>query len=94
MTKLERLKARALMRCRTLPDSWETQFIRSLGYIARVSPETVLTSKQRYTLDLMVWRFRRQLSGRVDLGFELPERPPVEADYERPVRPAPQGSLL
>lgn len=94
MTKLERLKARALMRCRSLPDSWETQFLRSMGYIGRVSPETVLTAKQRYTLDLMIWRFRRQLAGRDHLGFELPEVAPVEADYERPERPQRQGDLL
>lgn len=77
-----------------MPDSWETRFVHSMDYIARTAPESVLTPRQKYQLDLMVWRFRRQLSGRADLGFDLPDEGPVEASYERPARPVAQGRLL
>ena len=95
MTKLERLKTRALAtHCRILPDSFDARFVANMAYTARTAPASVLTPAQKYNLDAMVWKYRRQLAGRPDLGFEMPEQPPREADYERPVRERPQGVLL
>lgn len=94
MNRRERAKAQALQRIRLLPGLWDEKFARSMAYIARTAPDTVLTPAQRYQLDLVVWRYRRQLAGRDDLGFPLPETEPQRDHYERPARVPRQRALF
>lgn len=94
MNRLERAKARALQRLRLMPGLFDARFVESMAYLVRTAPDTVLTERQRYTLDAMVWRYRRQLSGRDNLGFLLPEHEPMPADYVREQRPPRQVPLL
>jgi hypothetical protein len=94
MTRTERAKIAALGRLRILPGLWDARFVRSLAYMVRTAPNTVFSPGQRYQLDSLIWRYRRQLSGRDDLGFLLPETEPRQEDYERPARPQRQRMLL
>lgn len=93
MTKIERAKAQALARCRLLPGSFDKRFIRTVNYLAANSPDHVLTEKQRWLLDVMVHRYRRQLGG-VDLPFEIPLESPALEAYAREPKPKRQASLL
>ena len=79
MTKTERAKAITLSRCRFLPGSWDKRFARSMGWIAQHNPSVVLTKKQKWALDAMVYRYRRQVAGTDE--FEMPTAPPARADY-------------
>lgn len=79
----ERAKARAVARC-TIPDPEDRRFARAMDWLARHEPDTVLSPKQRWALDEMVYRFRRQLAG-TD-AFVLPTAPPRLEDFERPAR--------
>jgi len=80
VTKEERAKALALARCRMLPGSGEKRFVRSMVYLAVDEPDTVLTPPQKWYLDTVVYRFRRQLAGRDD-DFAIPAAAPDRADY-------------
>lgn len=79
MNKIERKKAAALGRCRFYPGSWDKRFARDMAWLAEHAPETVLTPAQKWALDAMVYKYRRQL---VDSGLAVPEQPPRQADYE------------
>lgn len=82
MNRLERAKVVALGKVRLLADSWDQQFVRSMTWLVQHDPGSVLTPRQKWMLDSELWRFRRQLAGRTDIG--LPPKEPVEEDYVRP----------
>lgn len=79
MTKAERAKAIALSQCRLRLCSWDIRFAQSMAWIAEHSPEIPLTQKQKFALNLMAWRYRRQLAGREDI--ELPTSAPDPDAY-------------
>lgn len=79
MTKSERAKALALARCRIAPIEFDQKFVRAQAWVAEHDPGVVLTGKQKWALDVMCWKYRRQLAG-VE-GIELPPAAPRRADY-------------
>lgn len=88
MNKAQRAKAKALAGCRLRLCSWDTRFAHGMAWIADHSPEVALTQKQKFALDLMMWRYRRQLAGRDDI--ELPTNPPDPDAYGvAPLEPDP-----
>lgn len=79
MNRDERAKARALAGCRLGVYSGEKRFIRQLYYIAGHDPDTALTPGQKWYLDHLVYRYRRQLAG--SDGVSIPDSAPQRADY-------------
>ena len=61
MTEYEIRLAKALANCSFLPGSSQKRFCRNMGDIARLSPEKELSLRQRHYMELMAWRYRRQL---------------------------------
>lgn len=95
MNRDQRAKIAVLTRCRIPSGLWDARFLRALEYQRRTAPDTVLTPRQRYQLDALVWRYRRQLVGLPGaLGFDLPTAAPEPAAYQRRSHPPVQGSLL
>lgn len=86
-------KVRALAECRLGVWCGEPRFVRGLLWLADHSPETVLSWRQRWYLDGLVYRYRKQLAGR-ELGFEIPTEAPREDDYRPEPKPQPQPNLF
>ena len=61
MTEFEIRLAAALANCSFLPGSNQKRFCRNMGDIARLSPDKELSLRQRHYMELMAWRYRRQL---------------------------------
>jgi hypothetical protein len=61
MTPFEIRLATALANCSFLPGSSQKRFCRNMGDIARLSPDKELSLRQRHYMELMAWRYRRQL---------------------------------
>ena len=79
MNRGERAKALALGGCHFAPADGAGRFARQLAWMAEHEPATVLSASQRWYLDALVWRFRRQLAGAA--GVEIPPAAPVRASY-------------
>lgn len=94
MNQQERTLALALSECRTVPNQWDIKFIRSMVWLAKHSPGDTISPPQRYQLQLMAYRYRRQLAGNLDDESLIPVDPPREADYLPPKRPQLQTDLL
>ena len=61
MTPFEIQLATVLANCSFPPGSSQKRFCRNMGDIARLSPDKELSLRQRHYMELMAWRFRRQL---------------------------------
>jgi hypothetical protein len=61
MTPFEIRLATALANCSFLPGSSQKRFCRNMGDIAKLSPGKELSLRQRHYMELMAWRYRRQL---------------------------------
>lgn len=79
MNRHQRAKARALARVHTVAPDGAARFARQLAWLAEHEPATVLTAPQRWYLDALVWRYRRQLAG--EPGVEIPREEPQRAHY-------------
>jgi hypothetical protein len=90
MNKLQQEKIAELRACRMGWGTWDADYINSLAALLKVDAKAPLSGRQQYMLDLLVYRYRRQLAGHV--SFDLPEEAPKEADYVRET--AGQGVLF
>jgi hypothetical protein len=81
MNRLDRAKVNALRACRMGFGTWDAAFVNSLAAQVQVDPALALSDRQRFLLDVLVYRYRRQLAGNVP--FELPASEPKESDYVR-----------
>lgn len=81
MNRAQRDKALALDRCRFYPGSWERRVVHDLALLASRVPDTPLTPKQRWLLDFLCYRFRRQLLTMEGLRFEIPMTVPEKSAY-------------
>jgi hypothetical protein len=79
MTEYEKELALALWSCSFLPGSNHKRFCRNMADLARLSPEKELSLRQRHYMELMAWRYRRQLSKRF-----VPHAKPL--DLPRPIK--------
>lgn len=70
--------------------TWDAGFVNSLAALMNVDATAPLTARQKFMLDTLVYKYRRQLAGKV--SFELPKVMPQEVDYVR--GPAAQGALF
>jgi hypothetical protein len=61
MTEFEIRLANALASCSFLPGSSHKRFCRNMAETARNKPEHDLSLRQRHYMELMAWRYRRQL---------------------------------
>jgi hypothetical protein len=94
MTEYEIRLAAALSRCSFLPGSSHKRFCRNMGDIARLSPEKDISLRQRHLMELMAWRYRRQLSADLvppakplDLPRKIAEPNPTKAVKAKPAAP-------
>ena len=79
MNATERAKATALKDCRLGPSRWAQSFVQAMAWMAMHEPETTLTPTQKWSLDVCVYRYRRQLAGHED--FEIPAQAPERSAY-------------
>lgn len=79
MNRHERAKAEALFQCRIHAEG-DRHFVRGMVLLARRDPETVLTPRQKWTLDCLVYRYRRQLYSHPEVN--VPAREPRLDDYQ------------
>lgn len=81
MNTTERTQAAALHRfVRFGPNHLSQQFARNLYWLLKHEPDTVLTRLQKYKLQMMCYRYRRQLAGRVHDDLIPASEPKIE-DY-------------
>lgn len=90
MNRLEQEKITKLRGCRMGFATWDADFVNSLAAILQMDAKPPLTARQKFMLDTLVYKYRRQLAGKV--SFELPKVEPQEVDYVR--GPAAQGALF
>lgn len=92
MNRDQRAKATALMAVHFGGPRGDDErcFVRGLDFLASQEEQRPLSWRQRFFLDVLVWRYRAQLAGQPHLGFELPREAPRECEYEphdgRPVQ--------
>ena len=86
MTDFEIRLAKALGGCSFLPGSSHKRFCRNMADIARLSPDKAISLRQRHMMELMAWRYRRQLnddlvpqSKPLDLPRKIKEPKPAKA---------------
>jgi hypothetical protein len=53
--------AKALGSCSYMPGSSQKRFAKDISFLAEHSPERELSLRQRHYMELMAWRYRRQL---------------------------------
>lgn len=80
MNTNQRAIIRVLREVQTIPYGYDARFIRSLDWMRRHEPEKTLTPKQRYQLQLLAYRYRRQLAGSLDESL-IPTEAPDMDDY-------------
>lgn len=61
MTKHERRLALALGSCTFIPGHPHKRFCRNMAGIAVYSPDKEISLRQRHYMEIMAWRYRRQL---------------------------------
>lgn len=93
MTKVQIEKVRALAKCRLADFQGERTFTNGMAWLAQHAPGTALSHGQRWYLDALLWRYRKQLAGREN-GYSLPTAAPREEDYYPPGREPAQKALL
>lgn len=79
MTPYEVELATALGECSMLPGSAQKRFARDLAFRAKHQPEKPITLRQRHYMEILAWRYRRQLPAKY-----RPDRKPF--NLPRPVR--------
>jgi len=81
MNKTQRAKIQALRRhVRLSRAAGDHRFLASMIWLRDNEPGTVLQPKQAWLLDVVVYKYRRQLGG-LDLEFDIPAQPPQLVDY-------------
>lgn len=90
MNQIEQAKIKALQQCRMGWGAWDAGFVNSLAAQMTVDSHAALSLRQKFELDKLVFRYRRQLAGKT--GFELPAEAPRETDYVPSVEG--QGALF
>ena len=79
MNKTERAKVTALQGCRLAFAAFDRTFLRNMAWVREHEPGKTMTPPQKWALDVLVYKYRRQLGGHVD--FEIPAEPPQKDDY-------------
>lgn len=85
MTEHEIELGTALGLCSFLPASAEKRFARNMAFLAKATPERELTERQRYYLEIMAWRYRRQLPRHL-----VPAQKPLDLPPKRKPDPSPK----
>lgn len=80
MNKLEREKVSALDGVRLAWDQWDIRFVRNMLWLRDHDPKKTLTARQKWGLDMLLYKYRRQLGGQ-QLAFEIPAEAPKASDY-------------
>lgn len=90
MTPYEIELAQALWSCTFLPASRDKRFCRNMADIAKHSPDTELSLRQRHYMEIMAWRYRRQLP-----SAYVPSAKPLDLPAKvKPKKHSPQVCLL
>lgn len=96
MTPYEIELADALGSCQFLPASRDKRFCRNMADLARVSPDQELTLRQRHYMEIMAWRYRRQMPTEYvpdKKPLDLPAKVSVKKPRAAKTPPSPQASL-
>ena len=99
MTPFEIKLAVALAGCSFLPGSSHKRFCRNMADIARLSPEKELSARQRYYMEIMAWRYRRQMCDEFvpqnkPLDLPAPVKKPKQPKTVNAVKPVEQGDMF
>jgi hypothetical protein len=76
MTEHEITLAKALGRCSFMPGTNQKRFARDLAFVAENDPSREITERQRYYMELMAWRYRRQIPSSLVPDRKPPDLPP------------------
>lgn len=86
MTPHEIELATALGECSYPPATSQKRFARDISFLAVNDPTRELSDRQRYYMEIMAWRYRRQLPQRL-----VPDSKPVDLPSKmRKAKPTPQ----
>jgi hypothetical protein len=82
--------AEALWSCSFLPASRDKRFCRNMAEIAKYSPDKELSLRQRHYMEIMAWRYRRQLPTKyVPPNKPLNLPPKIKAPKSKPASDGP-----
>ena len=99
MTEHEIRLAKALASCSYLPGSSQKRFARDIGFLAEHSPEKEISERQRYYMEIMAWRMRRQMPRSLvpdSKPLDLPpkQKPPRKPRGRKTEAPSTQAELI
>lgn len=83
MTDHQRAVALALGQCSFLPASAQKRFCRDLAYVAEHSPDKELSPRQAHYMQIMAWRYRRQMPAHLVPAEKPADLPPPEPKPSR-----------
>lgn len=83
MTDHQRAIALALGQCSFLPASAQKRFARDIAYVAEHSPDKELTPRQWHYLQVMAYRYRRQMPSNLVPAEKPADLPPPEPKPSR-----------
>lgn len=96
MTEYEIRLATTLGNCSFLPGSSQKRFCRNMAETARLSPEHEISLRQRHYMEIMAWRYRRQLPSDLipaSKPLDLPRK--IKVKKPKPEKPtAPEQERL
>jgi len=75
MTNTERQKAHHLNLCRLWPESFDNRFVRGMAWMAEHNKAKPLTNRQKFCLDLLIYRYRAQLASRLQQELMIDTQP-------------------
>ena len=83
MTPHEIELAKALGGCSFCPATSQKRFARDIAFLAVNDPAREISDRQRYYLEIMAWRFRRQLPARLVPENKPPNLPPKRKEPKK-----------
>lgn len=95
MNKTERAKVTALESCH-MPSRMfavDHDFVRNMAWARDNDAKKVLSARQKWFLDVLLYKYRAQLGGRA-LGFEIPGEAPKLDDYQKQDTGARQANIF
>lgn len=78
MTEHEVALARALGNCTYVPGSSHKRFARNMAFLVEADPARELTDQQRSYMEIMAWRYRRQMPRSL-----VPHQKPIDLPPKR-----------
>jgi hypothetical protein len=94
MTYAEIELAKALGSCSYPPGTSQKRFARDILFLAENDPDKELSDRQRHYMQLMAWRYRRQMPSRLVPERQPDDLPPQPKVSKRKVKTDNESSLF